>query len=116
MGYRPKQRIPSRGISNAQEALKDMFKIFSYQGNAKQSNPEIPSYRMGKIKTEVIACQGPAWAWREVLRKGYLRAVNQKTQSQIMGLSWKPMFCCAGFTDCSPALSLSLSLSLSVLL
>jgi hypothetical protein len=34
MGYRAKQRILNGGISNAQEAPKEMFNILSYQGNA----------------------------------------------------------------------------------
>ena len=44
MGYRAKQRILNRGISNGQEALKEMFNILSHQGNANPNNPEIPSY------------------------------------------------------------------------
>jgi hypothetical protein len=37
MGYRAKQRILKRGISNGQEAPKEMFKIFSHQGNVNQN-------------------------------------------------------------------------------
>jgi hypothetical protein len=44
MWYRAKQRILNRGISNGQEALKEMFYIFSYQGDANQNDPEIPPY------------------------------------------------------------------------
>ena len=44
MGYRAKQRILNRGFLNGREALKDMFKVLSYQGNVNQNNPEIPSY------------------------------------------------------------------------
>ena len=44
MGYRTKQRILNRGVLNGREALKEMFSIFSHQGNANQNNPEIPSY------------------------------------------------------------------------
>jgi hypothetical protein len=42
MGYRAKQRIHNRGISNGREALKEMFQVLSHQGNANQNNPEIP--------------------------------------------------------------------------
>ena len=42
MGYRTKQRIHNRGVLNGQEALKEMFKVLSHQGNANQNNPEIP--------------------------------------------------------------------------
>ena len=44
MGYRPKIRIYNRRISNGQEALKEMFKVLSYQENANQKDPEIPPY------------------------------------------------------------------------
>jgi hypothetical protein len=44
MGYRAKQRIPNKEISNSGEALKEMFNIFSHQGNANQKDSEIPSY------------------------------------------------------------------------
>jgi hypothetical protein len=40
MRYRAKQRILSNGISNAQEALKEMLNIHSHQGNGKSKNPE----------------------------------------------------------------------------
>ena len=43
MGHRAKQRIHNKGISNNQEALKEIFKVLSHQGNANQ-NPEIPPY------------------------------------------------------------------------
>ena len=43
MGYRAKQRILSRGISNGHKALKEMFSILSHQGNANQNAFEIPS-------------------------------------------------------------------------
>ena len=32
------------GIVNSREATKEMFNIFSNQGNANQNNPEIPPY------------------------------------------------------------------------
>jgi hypothetical protein len=41
MGKRDEQRIPNRGILNDQEALKETFNVFSYQGNANQNNSEI---------------------------------------------------------------------------
>jgi uncharacterized protein YukE len=44
MGYRDKQKILKREISNCQEALKEMFKDLNHQGNANQDDPEIPSY------------------------------------------------------------------------
>jgi hypothetical protein len=40
MGYRTKQRILKREISNGQEALKEMFIVLSDEGNANQNNPE----------------------------------------------------------------------------
>jgi hypothetical protein len=42
MGYRSKQRILNRGISNGQEVLKEMFNILSHHGNAILNDPEIP--------------------------------------------------------------------------
>jgi hypothetical protein len=44
MGYRSKQGIFNRGISNGQEVLKEMFGILNHQRNANQNNSEIPSY------------------------------------------------------------------------
>ena len=44
MGYRAKQRIHNRGILNGREALKEMLKVLSDQGNANQNSPEIPPY------------------------------------------------------------------------
>ena len=44
MECRAKQKILKREISNGQEALKEMFKVLSHQGNANQNDPEIPSY------------------------------------------------------------------------
>ena len=41
MEYRPKQRIHNRGILKGREAVKEMFKVLSYQRNANQNNPEI---------------------------------------------------------------------------
>ena len=35
-----------------------MFSILNQQGNANQSNPEIPPHRMAKIKTQVTADSG----------------------------------------------------------
>jgi hypothetical protein len=44
MGYRAKQSISNRGISNDQEALKEMFNNLSHQSNPNQSDPEsLPS-------------------------------------------------------------------------
>jgi hypothetical protein len=37
MGYKTKQRIYNRGILNGQEALIELFKVLSDQGNAKQN-------------------------------------------------------------------------------
>ena len=42
MECRAKQKILKREISNGQEALKEMFKVLSHQGNANQNDPEIP--------------------------------------------------------------------------
>jgi hypothetical protein len=44
MGYRTKQRIHKKGISNGQEALTEMFKHLSDQGNANQNDPKIPPF------------------------------------------------------------------------
>ena len=44
MLYRAKQRILNRGISNGQEALKEMCKVLSHQGNVNQNNFVIPPY------------------------------------------------------------------------
>jgi len=43
MGYEL-NRILNRGISNCQEALKEMFSLFSYWGNANQNDAEILPY------------------------------------------------------------------------
>jgi hypothetical protein len=44
MGYRAKQRILNRQISNGQETLKEMLSIISHQGNANQNDSEFPPY------------------------------------------------------------------------
>ena len=44
MRYRAKQRIFNGGISNWQDAHKEMFNILSHQENVNQNNPEIPPY------------------------------------------------------------------------
>ena len=44
MGYRAKQRILNRVISNDQEARKQKFNILRHQGNANQNDPEIPPH------------------------------------------------------------------------
>jgi hypothetical protein len=36
MGYQTKQKILNRGISSGLEALKEMFKFLSHQGNTNQ--------------------------------------------------------------------------------
>jgi hypothetical protein len=38
-------------------------------------------------------CQWPSLTKREVLRKGCVETVKQKTKSQILGSSWWPVFC-----------------------
>ena len=43
MEFRAKQKILKREISNGQEALKEMFKVLSHQGNANHNNSEVPS-------------------------------------------------------------------------
>ena len=60
MGYRSKQRILNRRISNGQKTPKEMFNIFSHQGNINQTNSEIHliPVRMSKIKTPMIAYPG----------------------------------------------------------
>jgi hypothetical protein len=42
MGYISKRRILNRGISNGQEALKEIFKVLFNQGNINQNHPEVP--------------------------------------------------------------------------
>ena len=44
MECRAKQKILKREISNGQEALKEMFKVLSHQGNTNQNNLEILPY------------------------------------------------------------------------
>lgn len=44
MGYRAKQVILNRRISNSQKALKEMFKVLSHQGKENQNNPESLPY------------------------------------------------------------------------
>ena len=62
MEYRAKQMIHNRGILNAWDALKEVFRVFSHQENANQKDPEIPPYtnpiRMAKIKTQVTGHVG----------------------------------------------------------
>ena len=43
MGYRPKQKINNRRISNGQKTL-EMFNILNHRGNANPNDSEIPSY------------------------------------------------------------------------
>jgi hypothetical protein len=42
VGYRAKQRIHNREMSNGQETLKEMFKVLRHQRNANENNPDIP--------------------------------------------------------------------------
>ena len=44
MGYRTKQRVLNKRISNGQKTLKEMFNTLSHQGNENQNNFEILSY------------------------------------------------------------------------
>jgi hypothetical protein len=44
MGFRSKQRILNRGISNDLEAVEEMFNILSHQKNTNQNNPELPPH------------------------------------------------------------------------
>jgi hypothetical protein len=44
MGYRSKERILNRGISNGQGSLKEMFNILNHQGNANPKGPDISPY------------------------------------------------------------------------
>jgi hypothetical protein len=39
-----KQRTLYRGILNGQEALKEVFNVYSHQGNVNQNNYVVPSY------------------------------------------------------------------------
>jgi hypothetical protein len=49
---RAKQRIHNRGILNGPEALKEMFKVLSHQGNVNQMTPRfhLTPTRMAKMK------------------------------------------------------------------
>jgi hypothetical protein len=79
MGYRAKQRIFNREISNSPEALKEMFKVLSHQENANLKNSEGPSMYiimyyyyvlhlwliyiiMAKQKSQEIACCVRMWS------------------------------------------------------
>jgi hypothetical protein len=42
--FHVRQKSLNRGVSNGQEALKEMFKVLSHQGNANQNKTDIPSY------------------------------------------------------------------------
>ncbi|KAL6089780.1 hypothetical protein STEG23_020340 [Scotinomys teguina] len=44
MGYRAKQRIYGRRISNGQKTFNEMLNILTHQRNANQNNSKIPSY------------------------------------------------------------------------
>ena len=44
MGYRSKQRILNKGISNGHETLKQMLNILSTQGNANKNDAKMLSY------------------------------------------------------------------------
>ncbi|KAL6085047.1 hypothetical protein STEG23_014217 [Scotinomys teguina] len=44
MGYRAKQRIYGRRISNGRKTFKEMLNILTHQRNANQNNSKIPSY------------------------------------------------------------------------
>jgi hypothetical protein len=44
MGYRTKQKIHNRGISNGSGAPQEVFKVLIDQRNANQNDPEILSY------------------------------------------------------------------------
>jgi hypothetical protein len=67
MGYRAKQNILNRVISNAQEALCEVVSILSHQGNANQSNSYsiIPMSEWLILKTQVIAPDGEDMEKRE---------------------------------------------------
>jgi hypothetical protein len=63
MRHSTNQRILNRGILNGQEAPKEMFNIFSHQGNANQNDSEIPPYthlHLAKIKKKKKKPQGTA--------------------------------------------------------
>ena len=42
IGYKAKQKILNRRVTNDQEVPKERFNILRDQGNASQNNPEIP--------------------------------------------------------------------------
>ena len=41
MKYRAKQKTLNKGILNGPEALKEMFNVLNYHGNANQNDPKI---------------------------------------------------------------------------
>ena len=60
MGCRAKQKILKREISNGQEALKEMVKVLSHQGNANHYISEVHLYpsEMVRSKSQEIAHTG----------------------------------------------------------
>ena len=60
MECRAKQKILKREISNGQEALKEMVKVLSHQGNANHNNSEVLLYpsEMVRSKSQEIAHTG----------------------------------------------------------
>ena len=69
MGYRTKQRILNRRISNGQKILQKMFTVLSHQGNANQNNSEIhfTPVRLAKIRNT-----NDSLCWRGCRVKGTL--------------------------------------------
>jgi hypothetical protein len=67
--YRAKHRISYYGISNGQEAPKEIFNILSHQENTSQNDPAIPptAARMAKIKKS-----GDSTCWQGCGKRGTL--------------------------------------------
>ena len=61
MEYKAELRILNWGISNGQEAFKELVKVLSHQGNGNQNVPEILPYanqNSEKVKAQVKARAG----------------------------------------------------------
>ena len=92
MGYRVKQRFFTWGISNGWEAPKEMFNIFSHQGNLNQTalRFHLTPVRMAKIKIS-----GDSRCWRDCGERGTLLhcwwncKLVQSLWKSFLGFLWK---------------------------
>jgi hypothetical protein len=86
MGGRNKQRINNKGILNGQEALKEMFKVFSDQGNI---NPNNPKFYLRLIRMVKIKNSGDSTCWRECGERGTLHCL---WDCKLVQPLWKPIW------------------------